>query len=110
MNNRIGGLRSMPDTWEERGECKKVSPSVMYPGADTAEQRRAKAVCLRCPVRDLCLEHALRVNELWGTWGGLGEAPRRRLRSYRRRYPSATLHEATKALGLGWSPPRTQAS
>ena len=40
-------------------------------------EAKAKAVCLRCPVREECLEYALRIREPHGVWGGLNEMERR---------------------------------
>ena len=37
----------------------------------------AKALCVRCPVREICLEYALEVRETHGIWGGLNEMERR---------------------------------
>lgn len=42
-----------------------------------AREAIAKAICVRCPVRDECLEYALRVREIHGIWGGLNEMERR---------------------------------
>jgi WhiB family redox-sensing transcriptional regulator len=42
-----------------------------------ARERRAKAVCAACPVRNNCLEHALAVEERYGVWGGLSTDERR---------------------------------
>jgi WhiB family redox-sensing transcriptional regulator len=40
---------------------------------------RARALCARCPVHDLCLEYAMNAGESHGIWGGLNELQRRRL-------------------------------
>ena len=62
---------------EERGRGK--------PDPDAA----AKALCAVCPVREECLEHALRENERYGVWGGLSEVDRAKLRGVTRsRRPS----------------------
>jgi WhiB family transcriptional regulator, redox-sensing transcriptional regulator len=37
----------------------------------------AKAICARCPVIVACRDYAMRANEAFGVWGGLGEAERR---------------------------------
>ena len=42
-------------------------------------EARARNLCARCPVRDLCLDYALTVGEPHGIWGGLNELQRRRL-------------------------------
>lgn len=31
---------------------------------------RAKAICVQCPVRALCLQEALASEDDWGIWGG----------------------------------------
>jgi hypothetical protein len=40
---------------------------------------RAKAICRSCPVITECLDHALRVRESYGVWGGHTEDERARL-------------------------------
>jgi WhiB family redox-sensing transcriptional regulator len=42
-----------------------------------AREARAKAICARCPVREACLDYALRIREPHGVWGGLNELERR---------------------------------
>ena len=42
-------------------------------------EARAKEICDRCPVRDTCLEYALKVREAHGIWGGRNELERRTL-------------------------------
>ncbi|HEU0132779.1 MAG TPA: WhiB family transcriptional regulator [Mycobacteriales bacterium] len=44
-----------------------------------AREARARALCARCPVQDLCLDYALGAGEPHGIWGGLNELQRRRL-------------------------------
>ncbi len=42
-----------------------------------AREAKAKQFCIRCPVRQECLEYALRIREDHGVWGGLNEMERR---------------------------------
>ena len=42
-----------------------------------AREARAKVICARCPVREPCLDYALRIREPHGVWGGLNEMERR---------------------------------
>jgi WhiB family redox-sensing transcriptional regulator len=49
-----------------------------------AREDAAKRVCAACPVRQECLDYALRVREQYGIWGGLTEVERRALASERR--------------------------
>ena len=44
-----------------------------------AREARAKAFCRRCPVREPCLDYALRTRETHGVWGGSNEMERRQL-------------------------------
>lgn len=44
-----------------------------------ARERHAKSVCRGCPVKDACLDYALRTREPHGVWGGLNEIERQRL-------------------------------
>ena len=37
---------------------------------EKAKAKLAKEICAECPVRLLCLEHALEANEQYGIWGG----------------------------------------
>ena len=71
-------------TWRQRAACRGIDPDVFYPATDE-EADEAKAVCDQCPVRQLCLEHALASRERDGVWGGLTERERRRLIRQRRR-------------------------
>ena len=76
----------------ERGACSasELSPDDWYPVSASAEAARCEAagaiaVCTACPVRQECLELALRN---WGVgqhgvWGGTVPAERERLRSGR---------------------------
>jgi WhiB family transcriptional regulator, redox-sensing transcriptional regulator len=50
-----------------------------------AREARAKAICVRCPVRFDCLEYALRNREPHGIWGGLNEVERKALLRERER-------------------------
>lgn len=43
------------------------------------ETLRAKQICMRCPLRQVCLEYALENREAFGTWGGLTADERGRL-------------------------------
>jgi len=42
-------------------------------------EAKAKALCLVCPVQDVCLEFALKIRESHGIWGGLNEFERRQI-------------------------------
>ena len=74
--------------WELRAACRGAESGWFVPpiAGESSSQRRlreatAKSICGRCPVRQECLEYALRVEEPFGIWGGLTEAERRELHS-----------------------------
>lgn len=64
--------------------CKDEDPELFFPTGSTGPAARqveaAKAVCLRCPVRDDCLGWALATAQDAGVWGGLAEEERSALR------------------------------
>jgi WhiB family transcriptional regulator, redox-sensing transcriptional regulator len=47
----------------------RSSPELFF-AEEPEKLRRAKELCLRCPVRAACLAGALRRGEPWGVWGG----------------------------------------
>jgi WhiB family redox-sensing transcriptional regulator len=68
--------------WQYRGACRRVGPEVFFhPEGERGTKRRsrdtnAKQVCFACPVIQQCREHALRVREPYGVWGGMTEDER----------------------------------
>ncbi|MFD1858488.1 WhiB family transcriptional regulator [Aeromicrobium phragmitis] len=71
--------------WQWDGACMGVDSSVFFsPEAERGAKRQrreeaAKALCATCPVIEQCREHALRVQEPYGVWGGLTESERAKL-------------------------------
>jgi WhiB family redox-sensing transcriptional regulator len=53
--------------------CQGADPSLFFPG-DGDEDRRALAICARCPVRRQCYDRARANGEPWGIWGGVNFA------------------------------------
>ncbi len=70
--------------WRQYARCLGADPEIFYPSCDEAAGE-AKAICMICPVREPCLEHAISARERQGVWGGLTERERRRLVRQRRR-------------------------
>ena len=69
-----------PDTtWMDKGACRGTPPNTMHP-TDRDGERRAKAACATCTVRNDCLRYALDNHEEYGVWGGTSEDERRALR------------------------------
>lgn len=78
--------------WRHRAACRDEDSELFFPlgkGATAeAQERKAKAVCARCPVRDDCLNWALETGQDGGVWGGTSEDERRALRRRSRRTAS----------------------
>lgn len=49
--------------------CRANDPELWFAESPT-DVEAAKALCLDCPVRTLCLSEALERSEPWGVWGG----------------------------------------
>lgn len=73
---------SKPAPWMERAKCAEIGHcDLWFPAKDDGSTiRMAKKLCNECPVRTLCLEHALSNNEEHGVWGGKTAAERARMR------------------------------
>lgn len=64
--------------------CAEVTPDVFFPEVGSAPLAQVRKICAGCPVSAECLELALRERIVWGVWGGLTSAERKRLRRGRR--------------------------
>jgi len=84
--------------WSDQAKCHSwnAGPDFFFPikakGRDTtAEVQAAKAICNGldgrppCPVKQDCLEYALRHHEKFGVWGGRSERDRNAIRRLRRK-------------------------
>lgn len=88
MNEGISLLFTVDGTrdWELEAKCKGADAPLFF-GPNRFEPKRerlareaaAKAICRSCPALPACREYALSHGELYGVWGGLGEAERRSL-------------------------------
>ena len=56
-------------TDDESMPCRANNPELWF-AESPADVERAKALCVDCPVRSLCLSGALERREPWGVWGG----------------------------------------
>jgi WhiB family redox-sensing transcriptional regulator len=63
--------------WRISASCRNEEPDELF--VRGAEQRKAKLVCLGCPVRTECLAEALDNRIEFGVWGGMTERERRAL-------------------------------
>ena len=65
--------------WED-GLCRQTSQELFFPEKGEVATP-AKKVCKQCPVKEACLEHALKKHE-YGIWGGLSEQERKNLKKH----------------------------
>jgi WhiB family redox-sensing transcriptional regulator len=91
---RLPGAQLHHWEWQRDAACRGMDSTLFFhpPNErDTARSDRAdraKAICRSCPVITECLDHALRVREPYGVWGGHTEDERARLLGVRSlRYP-----------------------
>jgi WhiB family transcriptional regulator, redox-sensing transcriptional regulator len=99
------------DNWPSRAAC-RFNPEKQFPVSERHGPglRKAKSVCLGCPVRETCLNDALALNDRNGVWGGLSTPERRAYRDgaairvcagcnlwYANHYNSGRCHPCTPA-------------
>ncbi|WP_281245664.1 WhiB family transcriptional regulator [Propionibacterium cyclohexanicum] len=91
------------EDWPLRAKCRGMNDALFPEGKD---QKRAKAVCMGCPVRPQCLAEALDNGIEWGVWGGMTERERRQLLRQRPEVKSwaAVLGAASAGSGDGRLP------
>ena len=70
--------------WRDSAACLDEDPELFFPIGNTgpaiAQAERAKAVCARCEVREICLRWAIDNNQDAGVWGGTSEEERRMMK------------------------------
>ena len=67
--------------WQDHAPCRGHEELFFHPPGEREptrgeRDRAAIQLCLRCPVRRECLDHALLMREPYGVWGGLTEDAR----------------------------------
>ena len=71
-------------TWRNDAACADESPDLFFPIGNTHPARlqveKAKVVCRRCEVVDICRKWAIESGQDSGIWGGLSEGERHALR------------------------------
>lgn len=80
------------EDWRKHAACKGADASLFYPNVEEDVADGIK-VCNTCPVIKACLEYATTNKEKDGTWGGLSQWERRRIK----RRASAQLTKQRKA-------------
>lgn len=89
----MASIKSKRQDWRTKGRCRDSDPDGLF--VRGAEQRRAKLVCIGCPVRTECLAEALDNRIEFGVWGGMTERERRAL--LRRRSDVSSWREVLDA-------------
>jgi WhiB family transcriptional regulator, redox-sensing transcriptional regulator len=84
------------DHWRTEAACSSLDTNLFFPDPETQDEvlpqiAAAKGICAGCPVRQSCLEFAIRTRQLDGVWGG--HTPEER-RSIRRRRQAAARRAA----------------
>lgn len=73
--------------WRSAGACLSADPDLFFPIAiGRVEERQvalARRICAACPVKQECLDFAMRSGEAHGIWGGT--TPDERIRARRAR-------------------------
>lgn len=91
--------------WRAYAACKTRPDLDWFPGRGVPLTEQKK-VCASCPVKDACLEAALRNGEKDGVWGGTSERERRAIRREqgikRRMEPAAVIVNHLAELGGTW--------
>ena len=73
----------MNTDWMATGLCADKPPSLFFP-SDGVGVDVARKICADCPVKEPCLEYAIRNRVDHGVWGGCSERERRRIIKRRR--------------------------
>ncbi|HEY3870835.1 MAG TPA: WhiB family transcriptional regulator [Actinocrinis sp.] len=80
--SRLPGPNADLWDWQLRGLCRGKDSSLFFHpegergAARSSREEAAKEICMNCPVRISCADHALKVREPYGVWGGMTEDER----------------------------------
>jgi len=78
MENKMSELSSR-SSWWGLASCQGVNPDLFFPASEQ-DATPALEICASCPVREVCLEHALTSEEREGIWGATTPRQRREMR------------------------------
>ncbi|KAA0235167.1 MAG: WhiB family transcriptional regulator [Actinobacteria bacterium] len=80
----VSAIAHSIEVWQVKAACRGPQAAVFFPPPQFERkdekldrERRAKAICAACTVREDCLEYAVRIREPHGIWGGLNETERK---------------------------------
>jgi hypothetical protein len=86
VTKKLGYDPFYPDIVDEDGEEYFDDGTIWAAYGDTSvHYDEAKSYCDVCPLKDECLDHALREKERYGMWGGTTPIERRRVERRERR-------------------------
>lgn len=68
--------------WHDDALCAQTDPDLFHPEPGQTSTT-AKRVCMACPARQQCLEHAVTHGENVGVWGGMTPNQRKAIRRAR---------------------------
>lgn len=80
--SRLPGPNADLWDWQLRGLCRGKDSSLFFHpegergAARSSREMAAKEICMNCPVQIPCADHALKVREPYGVWGGMTEEER----------------------------------
>jgi transcription factor WhiB len=80
--SRLPGPNADLWDWQLRGLCRGKDSSLFFHpegergAARSSREMAAKEICMNCPVQIACADHALKVREPYGVWGGMTEEER----------------------------------
>lgn len=64
------------DNWRAQAKCKDHNTNDFYLERGNRLTLQIKQLCKECPVREQCLEYAIKYHERFGIWGGMGHRSR----------------------------------
>lgn len=62
--------------WRTQANCKNHDTNTFYLEQGSKLTNAIKKICIDCPVRQQCLEYAIKNHERHGIWGGMGHRSR----------------------------------
>ena len=83
MGRRLDRVDPAPG-WMAKARCRGLDPELFHP-EDNTGVKAAKAICADCPVKQDCLDQAIRAHEPYAIWGGLTVKQRQKVARDRQR-------------------------
>jgi len=66
--------------WHVAAACLGLNTEMFYPyRTDIEGVEQVRPICMRCPVRQQCLQFAIDNDERFGVWGGMSAIERNQL-------------------------------